>query len=671
MASQIVSREFRVKGISCVGCISELLSILSESGIKDFEFDHETLKLVISCDEKTLESLRANLKKKGFELLGFNQEFQIKELLITFPFVLVLQFSHFFGLHIDYWLQFLLSVPVLILLGPGTFLTAIKKPQISLEFFVSISVIAGFLLSFYSVLTNQAQFFFAETYTTILFIISLGSFIEKRAFSKLTSIFPQKSRLFASSYKNILPGVSKVNIVEIPPQNISVGAIIIFGPGERIPVDVRILRGFCWVSEEVLTGQPIPVLKRTNDQVLAGSLVLEGQIEAVAESDFFSSSLRNFLDTFKERGLLVSKSNPLNHLLNYFVPIVIGIALGVFIYQVFLGNFSQGFIRSLAVLVVACPCAIGIAVPLVLSLAGLRALKLNCLVKSGDVFLLISKAKTFFLDKTGTLTSGTYKLESFQFIDDETKDRLISAESSSSHPFAKAILEKLSQPKNFYLVTDVKFLEDGVKFTFSDNRELFLERVSRLGFNVYLDGIKKGEFVLKESKKEGLGQALNFLKRRFKNIAILTGDILDQDFKQICEDLNITIRSNLKPDDKLKYVKSATRPVVFVGDGLNDSSAISAADIGISFSASVNVVQDKSDVVFLTPQLENLINLTKLSDYSVKLIHQNLFWAFFYNIIMIPLAAFGVINPALGALGMVVSDLVVVLNSFRIYKKRF
>ncbi|MCS6893445.1 MAG: HAD-IC family P-type ATPase [Deltaproteobacteria bacterium] len=661
--------DYKVEGITCVNCVAELKKILNDLNIDNYDLDLETMTLTITIDPVKERQLCEKVREKGFSLLTSSESttFRLTYLMISLPCILALNIIHLFHLEVSQYIQFVLSIPPLWFFGKSILFKAIKRPSFSLEFFVSISILAGLLLSVYSMVTSNHYLFFAETYSTTVFIIFLGSYFERKAFEKLNNAFPKYNRIFAESYKIIVSGIGKAKLLSVPPSDISLGSYLTLSSGDRSPVDLVVKEGACWSDESIITGQSYPIFKTRNDVVLAGSVVIEGQIVGEAVSDFFSSTLRKLINEFKNKPFeIVDNNNPLIKLLRVFVPIVLTIAFFTAIYNLYVGNIEEAFKRTLAVLVVACPCAVGLALPLVLSLAGMKALSFNTLVRSGEIFLLLPKLRSLFLDKTGTLTEDEFTIKCFQVYTQEALDRLISAQTFSNHPISKSILKVYNKPTRFFTISSKKVFPDSIIFIFQDQKSLEIRKIGPLEFEIILDGDIVGAFSLNQVLKDRIQNFLQFAKKRFNTVQILSGDKSDPRLQEMCKNLNIEIRFGMSPEDKMHVVNSARRPVLFAGDGLNDAMAISSADVGVSFSSSANIIKDKADIILLDPNLSNLQNLILLTDFSARLIRQNLFWAFIYNFVALPFAACGFISPSFGALGMFVSDLIVVLNSSRV-----
>ncbi|MCX7952899.1 MAG: HAD-IC family P-type ATPase, partial [Deltaproteobacteria bacterium] len=482
------------------------------------------------------------------------------------------------------------------------------------------------------------------------------------------SKFPKISKVFNSQYRVILSGIGKKSFVSVAPFELDEGSHIFIGKGERVPVDLEIIEGKCWVDESVLTGQSYPVQKQEGDFIHAGSLVIEGSLIGLAKSNFFSSTFRSIVSAVKDKSGFDGFSGPLESVLRIFVPLVLTIALVSAGWNIYLGDYTEAFRRFLAVLVIACPCAIGIALPLALSLAGLKALQLGAIVKNSRAFLLIHRAKTFSIDKTGTLTSPNYSVLEFHIKDEETKDRLFCAQATSTHPLAVGVVEFLKSPKSFYTVETSHVSGNRIEFVFTDKKVLSIEKKEDLTFYVKIDGQARGSYKLRGAFKDQLETFFGFVKEKFKNVVVLSGDKSDPEFESFLKKFRIEAHFELSPLDKKRFIQQSPKPVIFAGDGINDAQALQSADVGISFTESSLIVQDRSDVVMTKPNLKAIEAFLRLSSTTYGIVSQNLMWAFLYNILAVPLAAFGYVYPAIGAISMFASDLIVVLNSLRIIR---
>ena len=579
-----------------------------------------------------------------------------------------------------------------------------KTPN--MDTLVGIGVISSFLYSLYGMYmvikgnNDYIMNLYFESSAIVIYFIKLGRYIDKlskdktkEAISKLVEITPKNA---------IIKVDGKEKLVTI--DEIRKGDIVISKPGEKIAVDGEIISGKSHLDESLITGESKPVTKEIGGKVIAGTINYDGYLEYKAEKIGKESTISEIVK------LVVEASNtkaPIARIADkvsgYFVPSVILIAIITFLIYLILGNgFNTALITFVTVLVVACPCSLGLATPLAIVVSeGLCATN-GILVKKSEILENAQKVDTIVFDKTGTLTYGKLKISEIFNFSDLDEDKLVqlvaSLESKSTHPISKAFIDYLNDKKMEIL--DVNDFENiaGHGIVGKINNEEFIVGNSKILEKYHIENshiedekvlsekgnsiiyvVKNKEIialigvndVIRENSKEVI-EALN--KNKIETI-MLTGDNKET-AEKIAKEIGITkVISNVLPKEKVNVIndlKTKNKFVMMIGDGINDSPALSSSDIGVSVNSGTDIAMDSSEVILTRNNLNSIINLIKISKKTIRNIKQNLFWAFFYNLLMIPIAIgilkpIGIsINPMLASLAMVFSSITVILNSSRL-----
>jgi Cu+-exporting ATPase len=608
-------------------------------------------------------------------------------------------------------LLFLLATPVQFIAGFRFYrglLDAIKSKQANMDSLIAIGTSAAW--SYSTIVTFQSLnllpqilpyygVYFVESSLIISFIL-LGTLMEHmvkhkayEALRKLYEIQPNKARVIRNGIE-----------VELPVEEINVGDIIIVKPGERIPVDGIVIEGFSSVDQSPITGESIPVEKTIGDTVISGSINKNGYLKIRATKVGEETTASQIIKIVEEA--ILSKV-PLQRLADkissYFVPVVILIAVSSFIIWYFVFNlpFGIAFVTLISVLIIACPCALGIATPMAIMIGAGKGAKKGILIKSGEYLEKLSKVNVVVFDKTGTLTKGELKVtDIIPFKNYNSLDvlKLASlAEKPSEHPIAKAIL-KIANEKGIK-VEEPEYFENlpgfGVYTKYKGNEILVGKKDLMVKNNINIDGVinvveklqQEGKVTLIVSfNKEPIGvislfdtireeayEAIESLKKNGIKTVMLTGDNY-RSASYVAKTLGIEdIRSDVLPHEKYKVIeelKKEGKVVAMVGDGINDAPALAASDVGIAIGSGTDIAKETGGIILITNNLKLVPKAIELSKLIVKKIKQNLFWAFFYNVTLIPIAA-GILypnfeillNPIFAAMAMASSSITVVLNS--------
>ncbi len=538
--------------------------------------------------------------------------------------------------------------------------------------------------------TNLVHHLYFESSAIIILFVKIGRFIDRKNKDKavdtiknLVTITPEKGTILKDE-KDL-----EVNINEIQK-----GDIVVSKPGEKIAVDGIIIKGKTHTDESFITGESKPVSKKIGDKVIAGSVNYDGHIKYKAERIGKDSSISNIVTMVVEAtNTKAPIARVADKISGYFVPIIFIIALIAFIVNlVLIKNINDAILALVSVLVVACPCALGLATPLAMVVAIGNCSKNGILVKSSEILETTNKIDTIVFDKTGTLTTGKMTIVDGVYSKENLK-LLKSLEKNSNHPLAKSIyndekdifnVEEFKEEPGLgvkgkingtqYFAGNYKYVEKmQVKNELKAEEEKFISKGESI---VYLFNQKETLLIigLADTIKKDTIKTINELKKIDKKIFMLTGDN-DKTAKIIAKQVEIeNIISNVSPKQKLDKIKelNINNNCAMVGDGINDSPSLKTATIGISVENGTDISADSSDVILLNENMSNILKLFKIGKSTIKIIKQNLFWALFYNICMIPLAT-GIftisLNPMIASLAMTLSSLTVVLNSLRLLKK--
>lgn len=533
-----------------------------------------------------------------------------------------------------------------------------------------------------------------ESAAMVLYFVKLGRYIEsfskdqtKSAIRKLVQITPSKA---------IVKDGEKLTEVTI--DEVSTGDTLVCRAGDKVAVDGTVTSGKTYVDESFITGESAPVLKTSGSKVIAGSICYDGYIEYSAEKIGKESTISEIVTMVVDATNTKSKVQKMADCISgYFVPIILAIAIVTFILSYLLGcSFSVSFTHFVTVLVVACPCALGLAVPLVVVVSNGLCAEKGLFLRNGEVLERAKTIDTIVLDKTGTLTQGKLRVYEFQndsnLTDAEFLNVVANLESFSSHPIHTAFdvtkkldvshFEELSGMGILAKINDDEYYLGNHKILtrlkLKNRYQTKEDDYSKAGCSIiYVVQNKKliGIIGVKDTVREESKEAIHEFMHRGIDVVMLTGDH-EGVANQIAKEVGIRhVISDVLPKEKASYIeklKQDGKRVIMVGDGINDAPALVASSIGISINQGTDVAMDSADVILMNNNLSNIIDFIDISKRSYHIIWQNLFWAFFYNALMIPIAAgllspLGItMNPMVASIAMTISSLTVVMNSLRL-----
>ena len=727
-----------IEGMTCSACSNGLEKYLNkQDGIKQASVNLVMANASIEYDEKKLniEQLNEFVKKAGFKSLGEfkeikiegkNKKEKVKFIIFTILAIIFMYIAmgHMVNLPtfsfidvnqnpIGYTICLLIFAILFIVYGFDILKNGYKNlihRTPNMDTLVGIGVLSSFLYSIYSMIliikgdTSSIHNLYFESAAMVIYFVKLGRYLDglskdktKEAIQKLVKITPESATIKINGKEK------KVTIDEVKK-----GDIVVSKPGERISVDGEITEGKAHLDESFITGESKPVNKGIGEKVIAGSINYDGYIEYKAEKIGKESTISEIVK------LVVEASNtkaPIakiaDKVSSFFVPAVILLAILTFIVYLILGyDFASSLIVFVTILVVACPCSLGLATPLAIVVAEGLCASNGILVKKSEILENAQKIDTIVFDKTGTLTYGRLKISEIKNYSDMKKDDLLqiigSIESKSSHPIGKAFTDYLEENK----LKKLEVKEFGNVSGYGiigrvNNQKMIIGNAKILqNFNIenkYEDDekdlAKKGNsivYVVKDNQiialigvndivRDNAKEVMQKLNENKIETIMLTGDNKET-AEKIAQDIGITkVISNVLPAEKtrvIKDLKEENRNVMMCGDGINDSPALATADIGVSVKSGTDIAMDSSDVILTRNNLDSILKLINISKKTIRIIKENLFWAFFYNVLMIPIAMgilrpFGIaINPMIASLAMVISSLTVILNTLRLRSKK-
>lgn len=698
MSRQEIS--LKVEGMTCNNCAAGISKSLKKSGFTDADasfLDKEVTFTEVegkSTDEavKNIESLGYHVKSEEEPLTTKGLSKIEKKFLFSAIFTLPL-FLHIF-MPRDWWInnpivQIALCIPVytvgFIHFGKSAW-GSLKAGMANMDVLIFLGSTSAFVYSLVGTIlfwgqTEMHDYLFFETAATIITLVLLGNVLEHRSVEQTTRNIGELSRMQPAIARVVMRMGEREKIVEIPPEAVKAGDELQVNEGDHFPVDGKVLGGTARVDESAITGESEQVRKTEGSEVFSGTLLVSGNVRIQTLHGAEDSTLQNIIDLVKRARRDQPEIQKLGDKISgIFVPVVLGIAIltFVFAYFVFTIGITHSLMNAVAVLVISCPCAMGLATPTAVVAGVGRAAKNGILIKGGSTLERFARADTIIFDKTGTLTTGEFNIqEEANSVGARAASLIKGIENYSSHPIAKSLVEHFSntEPENLRDVREVK--GKGMKAITEHDETVFF------GKNEHADIV--GDLVLEINDKAVASYSISdailpnaremveaFKAKGFKTV-LISGDHKNK-VLHTAKTLGIDeAHYAISPAGKLKMIEqlSETNTVAMVGDGINDGPALSRAQVGISPGKASALALESSRVVILNPEaMESLVYAFKISDHSYKTIKQNLFWAFFYNVVAIPLAAFGFLNPMIAALAMAFSDVVVIGNSLRLKVKK-
>jgi Cu+-exporting ATPase len=693
--------KLEVEGMTCANCAAGIKKHLENKGLQDVNVNFSTGEASWENDKnqdkndvaKTITSLGYKIKSSSKEEekgLSKVEKYFYFTLIFTLPL-----FSHMFfpkgSIIQNPLLQFILCLPVYIIgvsyFGKSAW-GSIKTGVPNMDVLIFTGSSAAFFYSIYGWLINYGtpavhHYLFFETSATIITLVLLGNVLEHKSVKKTTTAIGDLTAIQKVIAKKEIEG----KITEVNFEDIRVNDILVINSGDKIPTDGIIISGTSYIDESMITGESIPIDKTTGDEVIGGTIITDGNLKIKATKIGDDTLLSQIIELVKNAQNNKPNIQKLGDQVSaVFVPVVLTISLATFIIGHYFFNIEiqDAFLRSIAVLVISCPCAMGLATPTAVMVGIGRAAKNGILIKGGDTLEKLASIKTIVFDKTGTLTTGKFIVSQFTVLDgdeNDVKNIIYNIEQHSSHPIAKSLCNAYQENSSLLKLSDITE-EKGISISANIDDNIYTIGSSK----IYSSPEKYDLFVLKNKEliatlnisdelKTNTDLVISSLHKRGYTTTLLSGDKKEK-CNQIASELGITTTySEQLPQDKIVKIEElvSSNKTAMVGDGINDAPALAKATIGISLGNATQIAIQSADVVLLNNEdLSQLPQTMQIGKHTLLTIKQNLFWAFAYNIVAIPIAVMGLLNPMWGALFMAFSDVIVIGNSIRLrYKNIF
>ena len=704
-----------IQGMSCEACSARIEKMLNRLPIEEAVVNSITNSGTVRFKNGivTEEEIVNQIEKAGYSGKVIRDEDNVinrdeeelkglkRDLIISIIFTIPLfsaMFFHMAGIHTPLsngWVQLLLAIPVQFYIGrrfyKGAF-NSIRGGGANMDVLIVMGTSAAFFFSLYHTIIGSPDLYY-ESSAVIITLILLGKFFEKRAKTRTTDAINKLMELQAKTAVVERDGEK----LEIPVEEVVIGDIIDVKPGEKIPVDGNILSGNTNIDESMITGESIPVEKVPGDSVIGGTINKNGFIKFEASKVGKDTMLSQIVKLVEEaQGHKAPVQRLADKISGVFVPSVIIIALVTFVLTwIFKKSMDAAVMHAVAVLVIACPCSLGLATPTAIMVGTGRGASLGILIKSGEYLERACNIDACVFDKTGTLTKGEPLVQSVNNYSNMTEEDFLkvfsSLESASEHPLGEAVVKYAKEKgisglevEEFNSLTGM-----GVEGKIKDikyyigSKKLMEEKKVSFDSKVIEAFQEKGETPLMlfdqekllgiisvaDEIKESSKTAIEKLHKMGIEIYMITGDSL-KTAKAIGSELAIEkVFAEVLPEDKsdkIKEIKGQDKVVAMVGDGINDAPALAEADIGFAIGTGTDVAIEASDITIINGDINSVVKAIELSKRTMRTIKQNLFWAFFYNVIGIPIAALGFLNPMIAGAAMAFSSVSVVTNSLRL-----
>lgn len=701
----------KVEGMSCTNCALTIDKYLKEQGLQNVKVNFIGGDVSFDMlDNTSVEAIEKGIYKLGYTVKNDHQNSNSKQTYygflpfknnlqrfwFCFVFTLPLMLHMIPFLHIHFlmnpYVQLGLTIPVYVV-GMDFFArSAIKSMQKgipNMNVLITIGSTAAFIYSLYGLLIGKAQdYLFFETAATTITLVFLGNYMEDKSVEQ-TQAALKKLAVSQKTMANMIAFDDKheEQIFQVESKDLRVGDLVLIRNGEFVPMDCKILWGEAEVNEAIITGESIPVRKATKDKLIGGSIVEAGtvkaQITAVGQDTVLANILKMIKNAETEKPPVQQMADKISAI---FVPTVVSIALLTLLINYFFASqtFAESLLRSIAVLVISCPCAMGLATPAAIAVGLGRGAKKGILFKNARSLEIFKSITQVVFDKTGTLTTGKFSIAQFHSTIDENdfKTLVYSLEKYSNHPIGKSIAAewKTKNDIRWSAIEEVKGL--GMKATDKEGNEFIAGSFKTSNqttpqeelHNVYVS--KNGKLIgwidVKDELRPEAAQVVQILKQKGIKTILLSGDKTEK-CVEVQKTLGIDeIIAEQTPEQKLQHIDRLNKlsPTAMVGDGINDGPALAKATVGISLSDASQVAMQSAQVVLMNHGLKNLPEALGLGKHTYIAIKENSFWAFSYNIVAIPVAALGFLSPTFGALIMGLSDVVLAVNSLRLKWKK-
>jgi P-type Cu+ transporter len=699
--------QWKVEGMDCTTCALNIHKYLDKKGLKNIKVNFATGNVSFDSNgEFNEKEIASGIKGLGYEVAEHKSEVakrkpflstHLQRFWFCLPFTLLLVLHMIPGVHVhwlmNHWVQLAITIPVYFVgmsfFGKSAW-KSIRNRMPNMNVLIAVGSTAAFVYSLYGSLTGQAeQYMFYETAATIITLVFLGNYLEdtsiastQRELNKLAKSQKVMANMIAFDDEH------KEQIFPVENTQLKVGDLLLIKSGEQVPIDCKILWGDVQVNEAIVTGESAPVHKIARDKLIGGSVISDGTVKAQVTAVGKDTVLSGIINMVKQaQGEKPPVQLLADRISAIFIPIVLGIAvLTLVISWIVLKDFTPALMRSIAVLVIACPCAMGLATPAAIAVGLGRAAKTGILFRNATSLETFKDIKQVVFDKTGTLTTGKFTISSWKLTSDSCKEEefkkiVYSLEKFSNHPIAKCITaewktkdeikwKKIDEVKGFGMKAEdadgntwwAGSFKVAQKMTEDDSHNVYIIKNDML-----IGWLDVNDEIRPEAKS-----VIDYLHSKNIETILLSGD-RQAKCNQLALQLGIkTVIAEQTPEQKLLKIDELNKkaPTAMVGDGINDAPALAKASIGVSMNDASQIAVQSAQVVLMNHGLKNLPTALGLGKHTYLTIKQNLFWAFAYNIVAIPVAAFGLLTPTFGAMVMGLSDVVLAINSVRLFVKK-
>lgn len=709
----------KVEGMTCSNCALGVTNTIKKEGLHDVNVNFITgdvtfetvapdkLKTIVKkIQELGYRVVSGSATEHGHDHAHNHSHTNVETLFyVTLPFTALLLLHMFLPFEIlhNTIFQFVICIPVMFIgmmhFGKSAW-GSLKSGVPNMDVLIVIGSVSAFIYSiigsilFYG--THEIHnYLFYETSATIITLVLLGNVLEHRSVKQTTTALKdlEKIQVKTAQKINFINGTEELQTINI--SDLKKGDVLQVNTGDKVPLDGKVMSGNAEVDESMISGESLPVAKSMNDIVVGGTILMNGNIrmwvEKIGEETVLARIIKMVKDAQTDKPEIQKLGDKISAI---FVPVVIGIAVFTFLGWYFIGNQSiqKSLMNAIAVLVISCPCAMGLATPTAVMVGVGRAAKNGIIIKGASILELFAKTKAIVFDKTGTLTTGKFKGPTLSLPQEEgnsdinteeVKLILYNLEKYSSHPIAISIVENLKGQVADMVFTEVNE-EKGIGITAKDKEgniykagsyKIAQHLTSDNLYSLYL--LKNDQLIaqvqLEDEIKSSTAETIEYFNKAGIETIMLSGDR-----KLKCEEIAKQIRiqkvyAEQLPHQKLEIIAkmNVEKTTTMVGDGINDAPALAKASVGVSLSNATQVAIQSSQIVLLNKHdLSQLKEAHLISKHTLITIKQNFFWAFFYNIVAIPIAAAGFLSPMVGALAMAFSDVIVIGNSIRLKRKR-